>query len=161
MPVLDWVFLAVLLISLVVGAWRGLIYELLSVLSWIAAFILAQWLGPEVGQWLPMSGAEEAIRSVAGFVVVFILMVFVGGFIAWLVKKLVQAVGLRAADRALGAMFGLVRGVILLLAATVVVGMTPMQTSGWWQESWGAAGSTATLRGLKPMLPQEFGQYLP
>jgi membrane protein required for colicin V production len=47
--VLDWVFIAVLVASLMLGAWRGLVYEVLSVMSWIAAFVLAQWLAPDCG----------------------------------------------------------------------------------------------------------------
>src|SRR5665647_3332229 len=66
MPVLDWIFAAVLFVSLVLGAWRGLIYEVLSVLSWLAAFILAQWFAPDVAQKLPMTGAGEAVRYAAG-----------------------------------------------------------------------------------------------
>lgn len=161
MPVLDWIFLAVLLLSMLLGAWRGLVFELLSVLSWIAAFVLAQWLGPDVAQMLPLAGAAEVIRYVAGFLVVFVATVFAGGLIAWLVKQLAQAVGLRPADRALGALFGLVRGVILLLAATVVMEMTPLKSSEWWRQSRGAEVSTAVLKGLKPVLPEEFGKYLP
>lgn len=161
MPVLDWIFLAVLLLSMLLGAWRGLVFEVLSVLSWIAAFVLAQWLGPDVAQMLPLAGAAEVIRYVAGFLVVFVATVFAGGLIAWLVKQLAQAVGLRPADRALGALFGLVRGVILLLAATVVMEMTPLKSSEWWQQSRGAEVSTAVLKGLKPVLPEEFGKYLP
>ena len=72
MPTLDWIFLAVLLISLVVGAWRGLVYELLSVANWIAAFILAQWFAPQAAQWLPLASATEVVRYAAGFVVVFV-----------------------------------------------------------------------------------------
>ena len=52
MAVLDWVFLAVLVASLLVGAWRGLVYEVFSVVSWIAAFVLAQWLAPATGHAL-------------------------------------------------------------------------------------------------------------
>ena len=67
------------------------------------------------------------MRYAAGFVVVFIAVVFAGGLLAWLIKKLVEAVGLRPVDRALGAVFGLVRGAVLLLALAVVVNMTPLQ----------------------------------
>ena len=89
------------------------------------------------------------------------LSVFVGGLLAKLVSKLFAAVGLRPADRALGGAFGLVRGVVLLLAATVVIGMTQLRASAWWQESVGAGITLAALKGLKPMLPEEFGKYLP
>ncbi|OGB34305.1 MAG: colicin V synthesis protein [Burkholderiales bacterium RIFCSPLOWO2_12_FULL_61_40] len=161
MPTLDWIFLAVLLISLVVGAWRGLVYEVLSVCTWIAAFVVAQWFAPQAAQWLPMAGSAEAVRYAAGFVLVFIAAVFAGSLIAFLIKKLVAAVGLRPADRLLGAAFGLVRGTVLLLAVTVVVGMTPLHTAQWWQEASGPRVATVVLSGLKPVLPQEFGKYLP
>lgn len=161
MPVVDWIFGAVLLASLVLGAWRGLVYEVLSVLSWGAAFVLAQWFAPDVGAQLPMTGATEIIRYAAGFVLVFIATLFTVGLVAWGVKKLVESVGLRPVDRVLGAMFGLVRGVILLLAATVVMEMTPFKSSVWWQESTSVEVSRTVLHGLKPMLPGEFGKYLP
>lgn len=161
MPTLDWIFLAVLLISLVVGAWRGLVYELFSVANWIVAFVLAQWFAPEAARWLPMSSASEIVRYAAGFVLVFVLSLFAGGLVAFLMSKLVQAVGLRPVDRVLGAAFGLVRGVVLLLAFAVVFGMTPLVKGPLWQESTGAGIATVALQGLKPVLPQEFGKYLP
>jgi membrane protein required for colicin V production len=161
MAALDWVFVAVLALSFLIGAWRGLVYEVLSVISWIAAFIVAQWLAPEAAGWLPVDRAPEAGRYAAGFIVVFIGVVFAGALLAWLTKKLVEAVGLRPVDRTLGAAFGLVRGAILLMAVAVVVNMSPARRAGWWTESKGAALSLAALEGLKPVLPERFGQYLP
>lgn len=161
MPVLDWIFVAVLVISLVVGAWRGLVYELLSLTNWIVAFVLAQWLAPDVAHHLPLAGATEVVRYAAAFVLVFVVALFAGGLVAFLVRKLVAAVGLRPVDRVLGAAFGLVRGVVVLLALAVVAGMTPLVKSLWWQESTGAGITVVVLKGLKPVLPEEFGKYLP
>lgn len=161
MPALDWIFALVLLASLLVGAWRGLVYEVLSLLTWVAAFVLAQWFAPDVAQKLPMGGSAESVRYAASFVLVFVVAVFAGGLVAMLTKKLLAAVGLQPADRALGAAFGLVRGVVLLLAVTVVSGMTSLHSSAWWQESAGAGIAVAALKGLKPVLPEEFGKYLP
>jgi membrane protein required for colicin V production len=157
----DWIMLAVLAVSLALGAWRGLVYEVLSVLGWVASFVLAQWWAPEVAMKLPMSGAAEPIRYAAGFVVVFVGAVFAAGLLAWVAKKLIEVIGLRPVDRTLGAAFGLVRGLVLLLAAAVVVDMTPLKSDAWWQESKGAGVLTAALKGLKPVLPEEFGRYLP
>jgi membrane protein required for colicin V production len=156
----DWIFLAVLAFSLLLGAWRGLVYEVLSVLTWIAAFVLAQWLALDVAQKLPMSGASESIQYAAGFVLVFVVSIFVGGLLAKMIKKMFAAVGLAPADRALGAVFGLARGLVFLLAATVAVGMTPMRSDEGWQASVGAGMATAMLKGLKPVLPETFGKYL-
>ena len=156
----DWIFLGVLLFSLLLGVWRGLVYEVLSVLTWIAAFALAQWLALDVAQKLPMSGASESLQYAGGFVLVFVVSIFVGGLLARFIKKMFAAVGLAPADRALGAVFGLVRGVVFLLAATVAVGMTPLRNEVAWQTPVGAGMSLSALKGLKPVLPETFAKYL-
>ena len=162
MSPLDWVFVAVLLASFLLGAWRGLVYEVLSVMSWIAAFVVAQWQAPRVAGMLELGGSGQSVRYAVAFVLVFIAVVFAGGLLAWLIKKLVEAVGLRPIDRALGSMFGLLRGVVLLLALAVVINMTaPLRRAEWWTESKGAHMATATLERMKPVLPERFGQYLP
>lgn len=157
---LDWIFLAVLVASLVLGAWRGLVYEVLSVLGWAASFYVAQWFAPQVATLLPLQSAAEPVRYAAAFVLVFIAALFAAGLLAFLLKKLVDAIGLRPVDRTLGAAFGVLRGLILLLAATVVMNMTALRSSGWWQESSGAPLLEAALRGLKPVLPEQFAKYL-
>lgn len=161
MPALDWFFAAVLMGSLVLGAWRGLVFEVLSLLSWVAAFVLAQWLALDAARLLPVGGASDAMRYAVGFIVVFFLVVLLGSLMAVVVKKLTVAVGLRPLDRALGAVFGSVRGVFLLLLVTVVVGMTPMKSSQAWQESVGAGVAVAVLKGLKPALPSDMEKFLP
>ena len=161
MAALDWVILAALLVSLLLGVLRGLVYEVMAALSWIAAFVLAEWLAAQVGQWLPMGATSEPLRYAAGFAVVFVLAVFAGGLVAWSLRRLVEAAGLRPVDRALGAAFGVVRGVVLLLALAVVVNMTPLRKDAWWTESRGAAVGTTALKGLRPVVPERFGQYLP
>ena len=161
MAPLDWVMVAVLAASFLLGAWRGLVYEVLSVISWIAAFVLSQWFAPRVAAILPMGQAAEPVRYASGFLLVFIAVVFAGGLLAWLTKKLVQSVGLRPIDRTLGAAFGLLRGAVLLLAMAVVINMTPLKRGEWWTESKGADVSTSSLKALKPVLPERFGQYLP
>ena len=142
------------------GAWRGLVYEVLSVLAWAAAFYTAQWFAPQVAVMLPLQSVSEPVRYAAAFVLVFIVAVFIGGLLAFLVKKLIDAMGLRPVDRTLGAAFGLLRGVILLLAATVVINMTALKSAAWWQESKGAEALAAALHGLKPMLPEQFARYI-
>lgn len=161
MATLDWVVLAVLMASVLLGIWRGLVYEVLSVISWIAAFVLAQWLAADVAAMLPMDEAGEAVRYAAAFVVVFIAAVFAGALLAWLTKKLIESVGLRPADRALGALFGLVRGVVLVLVLAVVVHITPLKEGAWWKESLTAGVATAALRGLQPVVPERLGRHLP
>jgi membrane protein required for colicin V production len=157
----DWILLALLAASMLLGALRGLVYEVLSVMGWIAAFLLAQWFAPTVAEKLPMQGSGETLRFAAAFVLVFIASVFAAGLISALMKKLISAVGLRPVDRILGAIFGAFRGLILLLALSVVVHMTALHESEWWLESKGGPMLMTLLKGLRPMLPEKFGAFLP
>ncbi len=161
MAVLDWVFAAVLLVSMVVGIWRGLVFEVLSVSGWIAAFVLAQWWAPDVASWLPLGQWSASLRYAVGFVLVLVVTLFASALLAMLARKVIEAVGLRPIDRLLGAAFGLLRGFVIVLAATVVVQMTPLRDTETWSESAGAQAAAKALKTLKPILPEPFGQYLP
>lgn len=157
----DWILLVILLASLLTGAWRGLVYEVMSVIGWLASFVLAQWFAADVAQQLPMQSAGESLRYAAAFVIVFVVSVFAAGLVSAMLRKLISVIGLRPVDRVLGAGFGLFRGVILLLALTVVLHLMSMTHSEWWQDSQGGPVLTALLKGLKPVLPAHFGAYLP
>ena len=156
----DWILLAVLALSMGVGAWRGLVYEVLSVLGWVLAVYAAQWLAPQVAGMLPLQSVSQSVRYAAAFTLVFIASVFTWGLLVFLIRKLVDSIGLRPVDRTLGAAFGLVRGLVLLLAVTVVINLTALKRSEWWLESIGAQGLTSVLKGLRPALPERFAQYL-
>lgn len=157
---LDWTLLAVLLVSALVGLWRGLVYEVLSVAGWVLAFVLAQAWAEPVGRLLPMDGAAEPLRLAAGFGLVFIAVAFTAGLLSWLVKKLVAAVGLRPVDRLLGGLFGVLRGLVILLGVAVVMGMLPQSAQAGWQVSPVAQTLNASLHALKPVLPEAVARHL-
>lgn len=158
----DGVFAGILLLSLLVGAWRGLVYELMSLAGWVAAFVLAQWLAGDVAQWLPVwRDAADSVRHAVAFVLVFVASVFAAGLVSWLLRKVVDTAGLRPADRSLGAIFGLLRGVLVLMALAVVVQLLGMHTEPWWQSSRGSPLLEVLLSGIKPLLPAVLQAYLP
>lgn len=158
---LDWILLTVVLASLLLGAWRGLVYEVLSLLAWVAAFFVAQWFAADVAAWLPLGDSAEPVRYAAGFVGVFVATLFACGMVAWLAKKLIEAVGLRPVDRVLGAVFGVVRAGVLLLVLGVVAQLTPIGKTAWWLESASAPRIAQVLQNLRPALPEQFGKMLP
>ena len=151
--IMDWIALAVLLGSMLLGMWRGLLYESMSVGGWVLAFVLARWLGDTVGQWLPMGEAQEQVRHAAGFVLVFLGVVFLGGTLAWAVRGLARTLGMRPVDRLFGTVFGLLRGVLLLTVLGLVLRWTELDTQPWWQESATAVGVQIVLDILRPLLP--------
>ena len=81
MTYLDWTLIAVLAISFVIGAWRGLVFEVLSVFVWIAAFLTAQWFAPDVAAKLPLTDVAPTLRHLIAFVLIFVAVAFVAGLI--------------------------------------------------------------------------------
>ena len=157
----DWILLAVLGLSFLLGIWRGIVQEVLSLVGWVAAFYVSQMYAPMAAAWLPMQGSSQMLRYAAGFVVVFVAVLVGTVLVSALIKRLISAVGLGLLDRLLGSLFGLMRGVVILLAVTVLVGMTPMRDTEAWKQAQGAQWLQQFLHVLKPVLPADFGKYLP
>lgn len=157
----DGVFLGILAISVVVGLVRGLVFELLSLVGWFAAWFAAQWLTPMVAPHIPVGRIGSGVNHAAAFALTFLAALIVWGLLARLLRFVIHATPLSLVDRLLGAFFGLLRGVVVLLAIALFVGMTPLVTSAPWQASVGAPWLQAILSGLKPVLPPQLSSHLP
>lgn len=156
----DWTLLAVLAVSVVVGLWRGLVFELMSLAGWVVAYVAAQLFSPEVGAWLPIGAPGSGLKQGAGFAVTFVGVLIAWTLLARLVRLLIRATPLTLIDRTLGAAFGLLRGAVLLLALATVLAYTPAARAQAWQDSQGAAWLRGALQELKPLLPTEVARHL-
>lgn len=150
---LDWVLLAVLALSMVIGLWRGLVFELMSLAGWVVAWVVAQRYADVVAPWLPLGQPGTLGRGVAAYGATFIITLLLCAVLARLVKALVAASPLSGLDRLLGAGFGLARGVVLLVVAATVVMWTPAARSPQWQASQGAAWLGGLTQWLRPLWP--------
>lgn len=131
----DYVILFLTLVSAVVGIWRGFTTEALSLITLLAAIGLA-WtfadrLEPALGTWA--SAAE--VRLWAARVIIFVVVLVIGGLVSWLARKLVRHTGLRGLDRTLGAAFGLLRAGVLIGLAVMVLELLELDQELWWQEA--------------------------
>jgi membrane protein required for colicin V production len=80
---------------------------------------------------------------------------------ARLLRLLVQASPLGPLDRLLGAGFGLLRGLLVLLVLSTLVALTPLARSPTWTASSGAAWLQALRQGIQPVLPSAVARHLP
>ena len=158
----DGVLGGILLLSLIAGAWRGLVHELMSLAGWVVAFVFAQWLADDVARWLPVwREAAVQVRYALSFVLVFVASMFAAAVVSWLLGKVVSTAGLRPVDRSLGGIFGLVRGTVILLVLAVGVHLVGMRSAAWWQASHVTPMLELLLAGIKPVLPQTLQAYMP
>ena len=157
----DACLLGVLLLSIVVGAIRGLVFEVLSLAGWLVAYFVALWAMPELAPRLPIGTAGSPLNLAASFASAFILTLVVWSLLSRLVRTLIHATPLRPIDRLLGAAFGVLRGGLVLLVAAALVGLTPAVRSTAWQASIGARWLDAGLLELKPLVPSGVSRFLP
>ncbi|MBC7702312.1 MAG: CvpA family protein [Massilia sp.] len=150
-----------LFLSIIVGAWRGLVTEVLALLGWAVAYFAAQWYGPEGAKLIPVGEPGSRLNLISGMLVVFVLAWLVWALISWAVAQMIKASVLSGPDRLLGAGFGLVRGVVVALVVCTVVSMTPVARWEPWQASRGVAGLQILLTGLRPVLPEQVVKFLP
>lgn len=153
--------LGVLVLSVVTGALRGLVFEVLAIVGWFVAYFAARWVGPQLAPHLSIGAAGSPLNLVAAVALVFLAALVVWGILARLVRTLIRATPLSPVDRVLGAAFGLARGGLVLLVLAVLVGYTPAVRSPAWRESIGAAWLGSAVRGLGPLLPSDIAHLLP
>ena len=161
MAILDGVLLGIMVVSMLLGAWRGLIFELFSLVGWVAGFFVARLFAPDVAAWLPIESFDPTVQYGIGFVLTFVLAVFAWGLLSALAKKLIEVVGLRPVDRTLGAVFGLLRAAVLIVVLGVVVVSTPLHTQVWWTQSVAAPWVADAVASILPALSVEWGRLMP
>lgn len=131
---IDTVIIIVVAISSAFGLWRGLVKELLSLLSWIAALLVARVYGEPLARLLVNMIESESIRYVTAFVLLFVMVIMIGTLINHFVAKLLTVTGLKFFDRLLGVVFGLARGTVIVLVILFILNVFVSETE-WWQES--------------------------
>lgn len=160
MTVFDYVVLAIIALSCLLGFWRGVVSEVLALVAWVAAFIAARTWGQAAGGYLSGVVAEPALRYAAGFVAVLIGVLLLFGIARMVLSLLVRAVGLGLIDRILGAGFGILRGGLIVFVGVLLAGMTTFPKSQWWRNGWLAPPLETAVIAAKPWLPAEVGKRI-
>lgn len=132
----DWVIIAVLGFSALISAVRGFIKEALSLVIWLTAAILASIFHDDLALWLVDVISTPSLRMLTAWAVLFIAILIIGGICSYLLGKLVEATGLTGTDRLLGVLFGITRGLIIIMVVLIVLTeILPVAEDTWWQES--------------------------
>lgn len=157
----DFVLLAILAISIVLGLLRGLLKEVLSLVAYASAFLAAIWWGPTVSEWLTQWISQPFVSMTLAYLGVFIVVLLSIGVINMTLAALLNKTGLTPADHGLGAMFGLVRGVLFVLVLVVLAGYTPLPEEPWWKNAMFSKQVVGVVQQIKLRLPPPVNEWLP
>jgi membrane protein required for colicin V production len=132
----DIALLVVLVASAAFGAWRGFVRELLSLVSWVLAGVIAWVFADDVGDMFTSLSSEPALRQALAFVLLFIAVLILGAVTSFIVHRaFVKGDFARWPNRLLGGAFGIGRGVVIITLVFLLAGLTALPRQSWWREA--------------------------
>lgn len=147
---------AVLVVSLLIGLWRGLVFEVLSLLMWLVAWVVAHAFAGWAADWQLWSSWAPALRHAVGWVIVFVLALMAGRLVVWSIQQLLHMSPLAGIDRVLGGLFGLLRGALIVLVVVMLVGESPLARREAWQQALAVQWSQRVLAMVLPLMPGQW-----
>lgn len=155
---LDYAVITVVMLSVLLGWWRGLVYEVLSLLGWVAAWIVARVFAADVAPYMPAALGAESAKVAAAFAALFVATLIASGIVAWLLSKLIKFVGLGWLDGLMGGLFGMLRGALVVLVLVVLAGMTSLPQQPFWRNAWLGKPLENTVLAVQGWLPESVAQ---
>ncbi|MFZ6772462.1 CvpA family protein [Undibacterium sp. SXout7W] len=160
MTLFDYVVLLILICSIVISTMRGLIKEILSLISWVVAFVVANAYSELLATWMPALIPGQILRLIVAFMALFIGVRLLMALVMMAVDAIIKASGLSLADRGLGGLFGLARGCVLVLAAVLVCGMTSIPRQSFWKDALLSPLAETAAQTVIPFLPASISGHV-
>jgi membrane protein required for colicin V production len=160
MAVFDYVVIAIVALSLVLGLWRGVVSEMMALVAWVAGFMAALEFGGQSGHLVFGGIADPAVRALAGCALVFVGVLVAMSLVRLAVRSMVKALGLSLSDRLLGMFFGLARGVLLVMILVAVGGMTAAPQQIWWKQATLAPPLQTAVLAARPWMPDDLAKRI-
>jgi membrane protein required for colicin V production len=135
MVTLDYIIIAIILLSAVAGLVRGFLKEVCSLVTWILAIWLAWQFGPSVAPYLGGALEREPYGLWAGRAIVFVVVLVAGAIIGFAVDHFIRLSLFSGLDRMLGFLLGLLRGVVITGFVIILAQTVRLDSEGWWQRS--------------------------
>ncbi len=156
----DYAVIAIVGISVLLSIVHGFVREILSLASWVVAFLAAQIYATDVAPLLPAAIANPSMRLLVGFLSVFLAVLIAMTLLAMALSRLIKTVGLGFADRALGGIFGLVRGLTIVVIAVLLAGMTSLPRQSEWRHAMLSAPLVTLADLIKVWLPNDLAKHI-
>ena len=132
---IDYAIIGLISISLIIGLFRGLIREAFALVTWGVAFWVGLTFSTPFATLLDSVIADPSARMATAFIALFLLTLILGAIINKLLSVLIDKTGLTGTDRMAGLIFGIARGIFLIVILVMLAGLTPLPESSWWKES--------------------------
>jgi membrane protein required for colicin V production len=160
MTLFDYGVLFIIGSSVLLSVMRGLVREIMALAGWVVAFLVANLFSDTVSLWLPESLGSMSVRLLAAFVLLFVATLVIMSLLARLIRSLVHGAGMSVEDRILGGVFGLARGLLVVMIVVLLAGLTTLPRQPVWNNAMLSAPLEALAVFVKPWLPQYLSQRI-
>lgn len=160
MTVFDYVVIGVVGLSLLFGLWRGVVGEIIALLAWGLGIFAAIEFGTLVGKMLFAGMSDPAIQALAGCVVIFVSVLVLMSLVRLALRSVIKALGLTVSDRLLGMIFGVARGVLVVMVLVALGGMTTAPKQSWWKEATLSAPLETAVLVARQWLPDDLAKRI-
>lgn len=157
----DYAVLAILGCSALLGFIRGFLKEAFSLIAYLAAGYAAMQWGPRALPWFLSLFDNYYVSAAVSYAVVFIAVLLLVGLLNLTLSSMISYAGLGPADSGLGLIFGLIRGLIIILVVVILLGYTDFPQQPWWQNAKFSAMFVDMVNQLKSLLSADIAKYLP
>jgi len=155
----DFAVIAIVCLSVLLAVIRGVVREIAALAGWAAALILSGLFAQDLAQWLPIA-LSPVLKAVIAYLVIFLGVLLLSGLAGLLLAKLFRAAGLGFTDRAVGALFGLVRGALIVFVGVMLAGLTSLPKEPFWREAALSGPVETAVLAAKPALPKDLAQRI-
>ena len=155
MTPIDYAIIVIILLSTCFGCFRGFIRELLSLIGWILAFYTANFFTDSFYQYIPF-GLDDTIKYIAGYFIIFLLVLIFASIIIKLINKFIKSVGLSFSNFILGGFFGLTRGVLIIFVMILLIDKTSFSLNTGWANSTYIPLIKNSVENTLPYLPEDW-----
>ena len=161
MTVFDYVVIAIVGLSILLSVIRGLVREVLALLAWVIAFLVANFFAGPLATLLPDEMSNVEVRLLVGFGAAFVVVLLSMSLLAMFASKLVKNAGLGVEDHVLGGVFGLARGMLVVVVLVLLAGLTALPKQPVWREAvFSKPLELFVGRVVKPWLPGGLSQRI-
>ena len=131
----DYILLAVVILSLVLGLMRGFVREIIAIITWVVAVALMMFMAPLWAHYFSGVSANHTVQLYCTYGAILIVVWIVGAIVGKIVSRMVDYSSLMLVNHALGAVFGAVRGVVICVFLALVVLLTSFANNPLWVQS--------------------------
>jgi len=156
----DYAVLTIIGLSIIFSVMRGMVREVLAILGWVAAFYVGRTYTDQILPMIPVDIPTESLRVLAAFLVLFLATLLLASLLGIALSAIIRKVGLGWLNRLLGAMFGVIRGLLIVCVLVFLAGLTSVPQDARWRNAMFSAPIEALVISILPWIPENIAKHV-